>query len=77
MGLSHGSAARGLGWFGSSTKWVSEWVGDFELQWANDVEDRVRPTAARQGGESLRESFKGVESEFEGVECFVFRGLHG
>ena len=40
---------------GSSTKWVSWWVGDVELQWASDIEDRVGPTAVRQRGESLRE----------------------
>ena len=28
---------------GSSTKWVD----DVELQWAGDVEDRVRPTVVR------------------------------
>ena len=45
----------GLGRLGSSTKWVSWWVGDVELWWAGDIEDRVRPTVVRQIGESLRE----------------------
>ena len=45
----------GLGRLGSSTKWVSWWVGDVELWWAGDIEDRVRLMVARQIGESLRE----------------------
>ena len=53
----------GLGRLGSSTKWVSWWVGEVELWWVGEVElwwvgeieDRVRPTVARQIGESLRE----------------------
>ena len=55
MGLRHGSAAKGLGWFGSSTKWVNWWVGDVELRCAGDVKDRVRLAAVRRRGESLRE----------------------
>ena len=45
----------GLGRLGSSTKWVSWWVGEVELWWVGEIEDRVRPTVARQIGESLRE----------------------
>ena len=44
----------GLGRLGSSTKWVSWWVGEVELWWVGEIEDRVRPTVARQIGESLR-----------------------
>ena len=54
-GLRRGSAAWGLGRLGSSTKWVSWWVGEVELWWVGEIEDRVRPTVARQIGESLRE----------------------
>jgi len=58
-------------------KWVSWWVNNVELRWASDVEDRVGPAAVRQRCERLRELFEGVESEFEGVKCFVFKGWHG
>ena len=54
MGWRRGSAAWGLGRLGSSTKWVSSWVGDVKLQWAGDVELRVELAAVRQRGESLR-----------------------
>ena len=65
MGRRRGSATNrrhrskawigGLGRLGSSTKWVSWWVGEVELWWVDEIEDRVRPTVARQIGESLRE----------------------
>ena len=52
-----------------------KWVSNVELRWADDVEDCVRLAAVRQRCESLRELFKGVESEFEGVKVFCLQRL--
>ncbi|KAK7839994.1 protein nrt1/ ptr family 5.10 [Quercus suber] len=61
VGLRRGSTAWGLGRLRSWTKWVSWWVGDIELRWAGDIEDRVGPVAVRQRGESLRDSVPAVD----------------